>query len=242
VLRAVAFDYGGTLAEFRWDDGLWRRGVGALLEAAAADPGLTGRAAAALRRRFGERDPADLTELDYPAAVAEVLTELGLAAPADAVRRGIEAEYRSWAPARHVHPQALAMLDGVRALGLRSAVVANTFDPPDLFRADLAAQGIAGRVDAVVLSCELGVRKPHPAAYAAVTAALAVAPAEILFVGDRVLDDVTGPAAAGMRTCLATWYRLDQGDRSHADAVCAEPLDALAEVKRIVEFQSAGKI
>lgn len=242
MLRAVAFDHGNTLAEFRWDDGLWRQGVRAMLAVAGGDPALTDRAAAALLRRFGGRNPADLTELDYPKAVAEVLTELELQAPPQVVRRCIEAEYRCWATARHVHPQALALLDGLRALGLRCAVVANTFDPPDLFRADLAAQGIADRVDAVVLSCELGVRTPHPAVYATVAAALEAAPGEVMFVGDRLREDVAGPAEAGMRTCLATWYRLDPGDRSAADAVCAEPLEVLGKVEGIVEFRSPGKI
>ena len=100
-------------------------------------------------------------------------------------------------------------------------MVADTFDPPGLFRADLAAQGIAERVDAIVLSCELGVRRPHPAVYAAVAAALDADPAEVMFVGDRLREDVAGPAEAGMRTCLATWYRLDPGDRSAAGGVCA---------------------
>ena len=241
MLRAVAFDHGNTLAEFRWDDGLWRRGVGAMLVVAGGDPAQAGRVATALRRRF-ERDPADLAELDYSAAVGDVLGELGLPAPADVVRRCIEAEYRCWAPARHVHPQTLALLDGVRALGLGCAVVADTFDPPGLFRADLAAQGIAARVDAVVLSSELGVRRPHPTVYAAVAAALDADPAEVMFVGDRLREDVAGPAEAGMRTCLATWYRLDPGARASAGCVCAEPLDVLGKVKGIVEFRSPGKI
>jgi putative hydrolase of the HAD superfamily len=242
VLRAVAFDHGNTLAEFRWSDGLWRRGVRAMLEVAGGDPAQAGRAAAALRRRFGDRDPADLTELDYPAAVGEVLAELGLRAPAEVVRRCVEAEYRSWAPARHVHPQALALLDGVRAMGLRCAVVADTFDPPGLYRSDLEAQGIAERVDAVVLSCEIGLRRPHPAVYAAVAAALGADPAEVMFVGDRLWEDVAGPAAAGMRTCLATWYRVDPGDHSSAGAVCSQPLEVLGELEGIVEFRSPGKI
>lgn len=242
MLRAVAFDYRDTLAEFRWDDGLWRRGVRAMLELAGADVADAGRAGEMLRGRFADRDPADLAELDYPAAVGDMLAALGVPAAADLVRRCIAAEYRCWAPARHVHPDALALLDGVRERGLRCALVANTFDPPELFRADLCAQGIAGRVDAIVLSCELGVRKPHPGVYAAVAAALGVDPADVLHVGDRVADDVAGPAAAGMRACLATWYRLDPGDRRVAVAVCSEPLQVLAELDGIVESGSPGKI
>jgi FMN phosphatase YigB (HAD superfamily) len=242
VLRAVAFDYGDTLARFRWDDGLWHRGVEALLTVAGVDAAQTGRAAGLLRARFAGRDPADLAELDYAAAVAAVLGELGVDAPPLLVQRCIEAEYRTWAPARAVHPDTPALLDGVRERGLRCAVVANTFDPPGLFRADLRAQGIAARVDAVVLSCELGVRKPHPAVYAAVVEALAVTPGEVLFVGDRVADDVDGPLAAGMHACLAAWYRRDPGDRGRSVPICTEPLHVLEILAGLVRSGSPGKI
>jgi len=241
VLRAVAFDYRDTLAEFRWDEGLWRRGVEALVAAAGGDAGAAGRVGEGLRRRFAgtERDPA---ELDYPAAVAAALRDAGIDAAAAAVRRGIEAEYRSWAPARHVHPDTPALFDGVRALGLRSAVAANTFDPPGLFRADLRAQGIAGRADAVVLSCEVGVRKPGPRLFAAVTEALDVDPGEAMFVGDSVRDDVLGAAAVGMQTCLATWYRRDPESQGRGVTVGTEPLHVVEIIERIVESGRAGKI
>jgi putative hydrolase of the HAD superfamily len=241
VLRAVAFDYRDTLAEFRWDEALWRRGVAALLAAAGADPALAEAAGAELRRRF-ERPRDDLRELDYAAAVGEVLAGLGADASAAAVRRGIEAEYHAWAPARRVHPDAPALLDGVRALGLAIAVVANTFDPPGLFRADLDRQGIAGRVDAIVLSCELGVRTPHPAVYAAVAAALGVPAQEVMVVGDTVANDVDGPAAAGMRGCLAAWHRRDPAAAGRCVPICTEPRQLLVILEALVRSGSAGKI
>jgi len=241
VLRAVAFDYRDTLAEFRWDEARWRRGVAVLVAAAGGDAGAAPRVGEGLRRRFAGTDgyPA---ELDYPAAVGEALRAAGIDAAAAAVRRGIEAEYLSWAPARHVHPDTPALLDGVRALGLRSAVAANTFDPPGLFRADLAEQGIGGRVDAAVLSCEVGVRKPEPRFFAAVAEALGVDPHEAAFVGDSVRDDVRGAAAAGMQTCLATWYRRDPEAGGRGVTTCTEPLHVVQILEGIVESGRAGKI
>jgi FMN phosphatase YigB (HAD superfamily) len=241
VLRAVAFDYRDTLAEFRWDEALWRRGVAALVAAAGGDAGAAARVGEGLRRRFA-RPAGDPAELDYPAAVAAALRDAGIDAAPAAVRRGIEAEYRSWAPARHVHPDTPALLDGVRGLGLRSAVAANTFDPPGLFRADLAEQGIGGRVDAVVLSCEVGVRKPDARFFAAVAEALGVDPHEALFVGDSVRDDVRGAAAAGMQTCLATWYRRDPAARGRGVTTGTEPLHVVEILEGIVESGRAGKI
>jgi FMN phosphatase YigB (HAD superfamily) len=241
VVRAVAFDYRDTLAEFRWDEALWRHGVRALVAAVGGGPDAAGAVGEGLRRRFTRAD-GDLRELDYPAAVAAALAEAGIAAPADAVRRGIEAEYRAWAPARHVHPDTPALLDGVRALGLRTAVAANTFDPPEFVRAGLTRQGIGGRADAVVLSCEVGVRKPHPRFYAAVAEALRVDPGEVVFVGDSFRDDVLGPARAGMRTCLATWYRHDPAAPGRGVTMGTEPLHVVQILVGIVESGSAGKI
>lgn len=241
MLRAAAFDYRDTLAEFRWDEALWRRGVEALVGAAGGDVDAAGRVGEWLRRRFARAD-GDPAELDYPAAVAAALRDAGIDAAPTAVRRGIEAEYRSWAPARHVHPDTPALLDGVRALGLRSAVAANTFDPPGLFRDDLAEQGIGGRVDAVVLSCEVGLRKPDPRFFAAVTEALGVDPGEVMFVGDSVHDDIRGAAAVGMRTCLATWYRHDPQTGERGVTTGTEPLHVVEILEGIVESGRAGKI
>jgi len=241
VLRAVAFDYRDTLAEFRWDEALWRRGVDALVAAAGGDQRAAGRVGEGLRRRFTRTD-GDPVELDYPAAVAAALHDAEIDAAPAAVRHGIEAEYRSWAPARHVHPDTPALLDGVRALGLRSAVAANTFDPPGLFRADLAAQGIGGRVDAVLLSCEVGVRKPDPRFFAAVAETLGVDPGKTMFVGDSVHDDVLGAAAVGMRTCLATWYRQDPEAGGRGVTTGTEPLHVVEILEGIVESGRAGKI
>jgi FMN phosphatase YigB (HAD superfamily) len=241
VLEAVAFDHRDTLAEFRWDEGLWRQGVRALVAAAGADPILADRVGEGLRGRF-TRGEAGLAELDYPAAVSAALAEAGAGAPPAAVRRGIEAEFRAWAPARHVHPDTPALLDGVRRLGLRVAVAANTFDPPGLFRAGLDEQGIGARADAVVLSCEVGVRMPHPRFYAAVLHALGTDAGAVMFVGDSFADDVAGPSEAGMRACLATWYRKDQEAAGRGVTICTEPLHVVQILEGIVESGRAGKI
>jgi putative hydrolase of the HAD superfamily len=74
------------------------------------------------------------------------------------------------------------------------------------------------------------VRKPGPAIYRAALDQIGVEPANALFVGDRVREDVQGPAALGMRTCLVTYFRSDGGDHSLADAVAASPAEVLAAI------------
>ena len=98
----------------------------------------------------------------------------------------------------------LAGLPGLLA-GLRErhrlAVVSNTHSPT-MVPALLAEMGVAGLVDAVVLSVDVGWRKPHPAMYAAALDAMGVAPAEAVFVGDSYAADYAGPVAAGIPAFL----------------------------------------
>ncbi len=55
--------------------------------------------------------------------------------------------------------------------------------------------------DACLISGDLGVRKPDPAAFAALTAAAGTSPGEILFVDDKA-DNVAAATRAGQRAIL----------------------------------------
>ena len=102
---------------------------------------------------------------------------------------------------------AVAYPDGVDTLlkELRSrhrlAVVSNPHSPTMVPRM-LAAHGIADLFDAVVLSVDVGRRKPHPAMYSAALDALGITAAEAVFVGDSREADFVGPTAAGIRSYL----------------------------------------
>ncbi len=66
--------------------------------------------------------------------------------------------------------------------------------------ADLAAVGIAHHFEISLHAAALGCAKPDLRAYSALTDALTLKPAEILFVGDEPHADVAGPRNAGMQT------------------------------------------
>ena len=58
-------------------------------------------------------------------------------------------------------------------------------------------------VDVGVTSARVGYRKPHPAIYRSILTALGVAATEAVFVGDSWEPDVLGPIGVGMRSVLA---------------------------------------
>lgn len=229
-LRAVVFDYGHTLLDVRWDADARARGELRLLHE-LGDPVPPERLRPALDRRIAAAEASfPNAEIDYPEVLSAALRDLGVPAAPDRLAAAIRAEVLGGEP-RVLHPGALALLDELHALRLRLGVVSNTPDPPELVLELIAADGVGGRVDAIVLSSQLGVRKPDPAVYRELLVRLGVAAAKVLFVGDRVEQDVAGPRAAGMRTCLATWFRSDEGDHALADHVAASPREVAGIVR-----------
>jgi putative hydrolase of the HAD superfamily len=102
---------------------------------------------------------------------------------------------RAWAP----YDDAVPAVEALRRRGLRLAVVSNW---DSRLTRILEEHGLRTRFDTVVISAEVGWRKPHPAIFRRTLEALGVAPGEVLHVGDSVGDDVEGARAAGVRPVL----------------------------------------
>lgn len=102
------------------------------------------------------------------------------------------------------------VLTGLRERGYKLGLCSNYFGYYDHVLASTARMGIVALLDATVFSCETGWRKPNPASYAAICDRLAVQPQDCLFVGDRLLEDVHGPQALGMRGSLTREFRQEE--------------------------------
>jgi putative hydrolase of the HAD superfamily len=213
VLRAVLFDWGDTLMEWTWDPDLLEAGHRAGLAAIGGD-GLPD--AERLTGRFREAyepllwAPGVVEELEYPGLVRSLLADVGVGIDDAALDRFLRAEHAAWEPSRRLGATTHALLESLRGRGLGLGLVSNAFDPPELLHGDLEQLGIAQRIDYAVFSSEVGTRKPHRAIFERALDALGVAPAEALFVGDRLVQDVQGAAAVGMRTVQALWFRADE--------------------------------
>ncbi len=235
MIDAVVFDYGDTLFRFRYEQRTHELAAQALLDALAAD----GDAQEVVEAFWVHFDAAvagrvEHEELDYEELMAAVLTGAGIAIDRPALRDALAAEHDAWQDARELHPDAIGLLEALRAEGLRTGMVSNAFDPAELMHEDLRRHGIDGLLDTAVFSSEIGVRKPHPRIYLTALESLGCEPGRALFVGDRVREDVEGPAALGMATCLATYYREDEGDHSLADFRASEPMHVLQAARSLL--------
>lgn len=237
MIEAVLFDWGDTLFHFAWDETLveagWESGLAALGREDL--PGHDETAA-----RFRERYlpllwvPGALDEIEYPGMVRELLDGFGVQISDEDLSRFLEAEHAAWEPARRLGDSTHALLDSLRARGLKTGLVSNAFDPGWLLHGDLERMGLADRLDIAVFSSEVGKRKPHEAIFGAALEPLAVQPERALFVGDRRFEDVRGAKQVGMTTVQAYWFRADDDERGlEPDFEAFTPMDVLNVVRRL---------
>jgi putative hydrolase of the HAD superfamily len=236
VLRAVLFDWGGTLMNDEWSDEIALEGHSAGIAALARD-GLPDAAAftSYLSEHAAELFPrASEDEIDISAVMTSSFREHGVDLTDDDVRLFLQAAQEVWSSYYALAASTHALLEALRDRRLRLALVSNTASPRWLLEPILERQGIVDRVDAIVLSSEVGKRKPHPAIFERALGELGVEPAEALFVGDRLEADVLGASRVGMSTVQALWFRADEGaDGVEPDHQAFTQMDVLNVVDRL---------
>jgi putative hydrolase of the HAD superfamily len=213
VLRAVLFDWGGTLMDDEWDEAIALEGHTAGLQALQHE-GLPDAEAFAgfLAEHESELfSPGSEDEIDIAAVMTRTFQRQGVDLTDDDVRLFLQATHDVWSSHWALGASTHALLEALRGRGLKLAVVSNTANPEWLLQPALERQGILERVDAIVLSSEVGKRKPHPAIFQRALSELGIAPDQALFVGDRLREDVFGASRVGMKTVQALWFRADEG-------------------------------
>jgi len=99
----------------------------------------------------------------------------------------------------HAHPDALALLDALDALGIPVVVVSNW---DCALPAHLDRIGILGRFAGVVASAAAGVEKPEPGIFRIALRLAGRTPGDALHCGDDPVCDLRGAARAGVRGVL----------------------------------------
>jgi len=193
-VRAVIFDWGGTLTPWRTVDYLvpWRA------YADAVWPGEPGRAAALAEvlRAAEEVHWARARDEHRAFTTAQVLASVGAPMSEDA----FTAYRAAWEYATWTDPEVAPLLGLLRGKGLRTGVLSSTAWPAEWHEEMLRRDAVLDLFDALVWSSDLEYTKPHKDAFLAAMAAVGIDdPADCVYVGDRLYDDVSGAQAAGMR-------------------------------------------
>jgi 2-haloacid dehalogenase len=102
-----------------------------------------------------------------------------------------------------VFPEVPAMLQRLKAVGLKTAILSN--GSPDMLEAAINKAGIGDLLDAVLSVESVGVYKPHPKVYQLAVDRLAVPARAILFLSSNAWDAYAA-SAFGMRVVWCNRY------------------------------------
>ena len=131
----------------------------------------------------------------------------------------------------HVDPEVYELLEALKATGLKLAIVSNC-SPEEVI--PMAESRLAAYFDEIILSCEVGLKKPDSAIYQEAARRLGVAPGACAFVGDGGSHELEGARAAGMTAIQAKWY-TDQHPWKRESMpgflIAERPLDVLRELR-----------
>ena len=126
------------------------------------------------------------------------------------------------------YPEVPAMLDALRAKGLKTAILSN--GEPGMLASAVASAGLGERLDAVLSVEDAGVFKPHPSVYDLVGKRFGVAPQQVCFLSSNAWD-AHAAAHYGFRVL---WVNRFGQPRERLPGVLAGILSDLAPLPDLV--------
>jgi putative hydrolase of the HAD superfamily len=241
VPEAVILDFGHTIVDFALDErallATYDNARELLVEFVAGElpsaEALVESVSKTLARRIDESyGRQELEELDILVEFTACFAAINISLPHEIIRRVASLEHRALTAELFLPPANAAALQELRDDGYKLGLVSNITLLGSTVRDDLHRLGLLDLFDAVILSSEIGVRKPHPRIYAAALEALGVGAERTVFVGDRLREDIGGPRAAGMRAILTHEFRQDE--RSAAAPIPDATIEHLADLPQVV--------
>jgi putative hydrolase of the HAD superfamily len=128
-------------------------------------------------------------------------------------------EHFGWSDSWRCYPDVVPVLDSLAEQGI-SVCVGSNFDG----RLRGVVKGLPelkDRLESLVISSEVGFRKPHPSFFRAACAQLGLAPENVLCVGDDAENDVRGAIRAGLTALLIDRSASGGGDLPHVPNLTA---------------------
>lgn len=214
----MAFDVGETLID---ETRLWARWADRLDVPALTFMGVLGGVAA-----LG-RSHRDAFQIIRPGIDVEAEMVAWAADEPNSLRNNFDAD--------DLYPDVRPAFADLRDLGVQVIIAGNQ---PVQAGAALAAMDLGA--DAMLISDEIGIHKPDPAFFAKVCEVAGAQPHQVMYVGDRVDNDVRPAAAAGLISVLirrGPWGYLQASwpDASQADFVVDDLFDVVQITRNLID-------
>ncbi len=242
TVKGVIFDLGSTLIEFRGDWGDIFRSMSDDLIGFLRGHGFTldfekfNQRYQEIVDQFYTRGQQDWIEYTAEYTLRSTLAEFGYPEVSDDVlKAGLAAAYAQgelqWQP----FADAYQALDRLKARGFRIGLISNARDASNVERLIDNAR-LRPWLDPIVISANVGVRKPNPRIFRIVLEAWQLPPEQVVMVGDMLGADVLGAHNVGMRAVWATMQTEREANTAHQHTIVPDAtIASLAELPPLLE-------
>lgn len=143
--------------------------------------------------------------------ISAALKEVGYAVGPDDPRisSAVEAYFSAFLDFCHPVPETHAMLETLRS-SYRLGLLSNFTHAPAALKL-IDHLGLGGFFEVVLISGEMGYRKPHPLVFERLIGSLGVDGGELLYIGDDLEADIGGAIRAGIQPVWFTYAREMKG-------------------------------
>lgn len=212
AIRGILFDVHGTLIikDYRVRQSLLNS-VAALQEAGYQVSYQEYKAAWRKAAQVARQDEEELGEVSFQGWYDSIFRGLGLKDYGlDLMQKVNQVWNHTFASATRALPYTKGVLRRLRtSYGL--GIVSNSLAPNTIF--DLRVADILDFFDAIVISSDVGKRKPHPLIFQKALERMGLEPSEAVFVGDNLYEDILGAKGVGMKAVLLTHPLVEKARR-----------------------------
>ena len=199
-IKAVIFDWGGTLSEYAdielYD--MWKLAAAHLARATGRPEGELTALLLAAELRYWDGVKSEQRTGTLREILAAESRALGLDVSEAVVSEAAQRHLDAWTPHIRHHADAVPALRELRAAGLELGLLSNTHWPEAYHEHFLERDGLLELLSVRAYTSNMSHSKPHRSAFLHVLDRLGVAPEEAVMVGDRPIDDVWGAQQLGM--------------------------------------------
>ncbi len=154
----------------------------------------------------------DLAEIDFFEIISVILSDLGVEISDGLPAKFVDSYYEPTTEQITLIPGAVELLSKLKDAGLKIGLISNSIFPAIFHRDEMRRFNILRYFDFTIFSSEVMIRKPNKEIYLKALSLTKTQSERTVFVGDRLLEDVAGPQAVGMKAILKFDERRDYSD------------------------------
>ncbi|MCP4706743.1 MAG: HAD family hydrolase [candidate division Zixibacteria bacterium] len=237
-IKGVIFDLGSTLIEYEnipWDEMnllALEAGYNYLKGSISPLPSYDKITEEYLKIRDKNRESSrrTLQEWNVLDKIAELLKVVCIDSNNEIISKFFKFYYNVISNQLTIIDDAKSVLGELKNAGLKLGLVSNTIFPAKYHMADMERFGLIKYFDSLLFSSEFGYRKPHRLIYEKAVEQSGLKPEQLIFIGDRFIEDFEGPRENGIFSILKFREGREYPEPFPDDIVMIKSLNELPEI------------